>query len=333
MNKLREKTMSTLKSSETEDWLDYRLVRPLSYLWAVLFAKLGVHPNAVTLMSWTIGVVSTYFYAQPSFYYDGWHGLLINIIAVLLLLWADIFDCSDGQLARMTGKKSRLGRILDGLAGFVWFVPIYLGIVYRFYNYHDIEFGWLGLDNSELNVQTATAIVFVLACISGYFGMGGQQRLADYYIQIHLFFLKGEKNSELDNAAQQQKVYDDTPWEGNRLWKGFLKSYITYTKMQEATTPQFQRLMKVLREKYGSVADLPDDLRNEILSELRGIMPWNAALTFNFRAAMFWLFCLSDVPALTFLWEIVGMGLLWAYIRHRHETFCKMIADRLTAAK
>ena len=279
--------MSTLKSSDTEDWLDYRVIRPLSYLWALLFAKLDVHPNTVTIMSMIIGAGSAYFYAQPSFVYDGWNGLMMNIIAVLLLLWADIFDCCDGQLARMTGKKSRLGRILDGMAGFVWFIPIYLVLVYRFYNNHGIEFGWFGIEDNEQNTLIATAIVFVLGIISGFLGMGAQQRLADYYIQVHLFFLKGEKGSELDNSAAQQKAYDETPWEGNRLWKYFLKTYVDYTKKQEASTPEFQRMMAVLKEKYGSASDIPEELREEILKESRGVLPWNGALTFNFRSAMF----------------------------------------------
>jgi len=324
--------MSTLKSSETEDWLDYRVVRPLSYLWALLFEKLDIHPNTVTIMSMIIGAGSTYFYAQPSFYYGGLYGLMLNLIGVVLLLWADVFDCCDGQLARMTGKKSQMGRILDGMAGFVWFVPIYLGIVYRFYYHHDIEFGWFGIENTEQNTLIATAVVLVLALISGFTGMGGQQRLADYYIQVHLYFLKGDKGSELDNSVTQQKIYDETPWKGNLLWKNFLKSYIDYTKKQEAATPEFQRLMKTLKEKYGDVSDIPMKVREEILYHSRKVMPWNAALTFNFRTAFFWMFCLCDIPAWNFVWEILGMGMLWAYTRYRHESFCKKIADSLLRA-
>jgi hypothetical protein len=30
-----------------------------------------------------------------------------------------------------------------------------------------------------------------------------------------------------------------------------------------------------------------------------------------------------------FVWEIVGMGLLYTYVRYRHESFCKRIADKL----
>ncbi len=326
---MNEKVQSTLKSSETEDWLDYHFVRPLSYYCAVGFAKLGVHPNMVTIMSMIIGAASTYFYAHGCYYYEGMEGLVYNLIAIFLLIWADIYDCADGQLARMTGKKSQMGRILDGAAGFVWFVPIYLGLVYRFYNYHDIEFSWLDIDNTMDNTYIATGVVFVLALISGFLGMGGQQRLADYYIQIHLFFLKGEKGSELDNSAQQQKLYDETPWKGNLIWKYFLKSYVGYTQKQEKATPEFQKLMGKLKDKYGSVDKIPAEVREEIHRNSLAIMKWNGLLTFNFRSGMFFIFCLLDIPVANFLFEIIGMSLLTYYINHRHEAFCKKIAQNL----
>lgn len=326
---MNEKVQSTLKSSETEDWLDYHFVRPLSYYCAVGFAKLGVHPNMVTIMSMIIGAASTYFYAHGCYYYEGVEGLVYNLIAIFLLIWADIYDCTDGQLARMTGKKSQMGRILDGAAGFVWFVPIYLGLVYRFYNYHDIEFSWLDIDNTMDNTYIATGVVFVLALISGFLGMGGQQRLADYYIQIHLFFLKGEKGSELDNSAQQQKLYDETPWKGNLIWKYFLKSYVSYTQKQEKATPEFQKLMGKLKDKYGSVDKIPAEVREEIHRNSLAIMKWNGLLTFNFRSGMFFIFCLLDIPVANFLFEIIGMSLLTYYINHRHEAFCKKIAQNL----
>lgn len=326
---MNEKVQSTLKSSETEDWLDYHFVRPLSYYCAVGFAKLGVHPNMVTIMSMIIGAASTYFYAHGCYHYEGMEGLMYNLIAIFLLIWADIYDCTDGQLARMTGKKSQMGRILDGAAGFVWFVPIYLGLVYRFYNYHDIEFSWLDIDNTMDNTYIATGVVFVLALISGFLGMGGQQRLADYYIQIHLFFLKGEKGSELDNSAQQQKLYDETPWKGNVIWKYFLKSYVGYTQKQEKATPEFQKLMGKLKDKYGSVDKIPAEVREEIHRNSLAIMKWNGLLTFNFRSGMFFIFCLLDIPVANFLFEIIGMSLLTYYINHRHEAFCKKIAQNL----
>lgn len=326
---MNEEFKKTLKSSETEDWLDLHFVRPFCYYWALLFARLDIHPNTVTILSMFIGAGSAIFFGCASFYYNGIEGLMFNLIAILLLCLADIFDCTDGQLARMTGKKSRLGRILDGVAGFVWFIPIYHAMVYRFYLHHELEFQWLGIEDTPENALIATGIAYALGLISGIMGLAGQQRLADYYIQVHLFFLKGEKGSELDNSQRQQEIFDQMDTSTPAVERYFQKSYIDYTKKQEAVTPQFQHLMKRLREKYGSTDNIPQEVRDEFRRHSLPVIKWNGLLTFNFRSAWLFLFCLLDVPVMNFVWEIVGMGLLYLYVNHRHETFCRQMADKL----
>ena len=326
---MNEKFKATLKSSETEDWLDLHVIRPFCYYCAVFFAKFDVHPNTVTILSMFVGAASAIFFGCGSFYYGGTWGLVYNIIGIVLLMIADILDCTDGQLARMTGKKSRIGRILDGIAGFTWFLPIYLVLVWRFYLHHDLEFGWLGIENTQQNTLIATAIVLVLGAISGFVGMAGQQRLADYYIQVHLFFLKGEKGSELDNSVRQQEIYDQMPADAPAYERLFQKSYIDYTKKQEQVTPQFQRLMARLREKYGSTDNLPAEVREEFRQRSLPVIFWNGLLTFNFRESWLFLFCLLDVPVMHFVFEIVVMGLLYKYVNRRHEGFCREMSDRL----
>ena len=326
---MNEKIKQTLKSSETEDWLDLHVIRPFCYYCALAFAKLDIHPNTVTILSMFIGAASAVFFACGSFRYSGVWGLCMNIIGIVLLMIADIFDCTDGQLARMTGKKSRLGRILDGVAGFAWFIPLYVLLVWRFYQHHTIEFNLLGIEDNEQNVLIATAVVFALGLYSGIVGLAGQQRLADYYIQVHLFFLKGEKGSELDNSVRQQEIYDQMGPDTPGVERMFQKSYIGYTQKQERRTPQFQRLMKLLREKYGSTDNIPTEVREEFRRQSLPLMTWNGLLTFNFRSFWLFLFCLLDIPVCNFLFEIVCMGLLCLYVNRRHEAFCKKIAEGL----
>ena len=320
---------TTLKSAETEDWLDLHVIRPFCYYLAVFFAKFDIHPNTVTIWSMVIGAASAIFFGCGSFYYSGGWGLAMNIIAIVLLMIADIFDCTDGQLARLTGKKSRLGRILDGVAGFAWFIPIYHALVYRFYLHHELEFSWLGISDTPQNVLIATVVVYVLGLISGIVGLAGQQRLADYYIQVHLFFLKGEKGSELDNSRRQQEIYDAMDEHTSAVERYFQKSYIGYTQKQEKRTPQFQRLLGKLRKKFGSTDNIPEDVRKRFHDQSLPVIFWNGLLTFNFRSFWLFLFCLLDVPVMNFLWEIVAMGLLCCYVNRRHEAFCKKIADDL----
>ena len=326
---MNEEFKKTLKSSDTEDWLDLHFVRPFCYYWALLFARLDIHPNTVTILSMFIGAGSAIFFGCASFYYNGMEGLMFNIIAVLMLCLADIFDCTDGQLARMTGKKSKLGRILDGLAGFTWFIPIYHAMIYRFYLHHDLEFQWLGIEDTAENALIVTGIAYIIGVIAGFMGTGGQQRLADYYIQVHLFFLKGEKGSELDNSKRQQEIYDQMDESTPAYERYFQKTYIDYTKKQEASTPQFQRLLAKLRSKFGSLDAIPQEFREEFRQYSLPVIKWNGLLTFNFRSFWLFLFCLLDVPVMYFVWEIVGMGLLYLYVKRRHEAFCRKLADKL----
>lgn len=326
---MNEEFKKTLKSSDTEDWLDLHFVRPFCYYWALLFARLDIHPNTVTILSMFIGAGSAIFFGCASFYYNGMEGLMFNIIAILMLCLADIFDCTDGQLARMTGKKSKLGRILDGLAGFTWFIPIYHAMIYRFYLHHELEFQWLGIEDTPENALIVTGIAYIIGVIAGFMGTGGQQRLADYYIQVHLFFLKGEKGSELDNSKRQQEIYDQMDESTPAYERYFQKTYIDYTKKQEASTPQFQRLLAKLRSKFGSLDAIPQEFREEFRQYSLPVIKWNGLLTFNFRSFWLFLFCLLDVPVMYFVWEIVGMGLLYLYVKRRHEAFCCKLADKL----
>ena len=326
---MKEKILSTLKSSETDDWLDIHVVRPLAYYFALFFAKLDIHPNTVTIVSMIIGASSFIFLAHGSFYYEGTHGLYMNIIGLLLLVLADILDCTDGQLARLTGKTSRIGRILDGISGFIWFIPVYAALTWRVFTYHSIEFGWFGITDTYEASLILLVFVLVLGFCSGMVCFAGQSRVADYYIQVHLFFLKGEKGSELDNSAKQQKTYEDTPWKGNFFWKLFLRSYVNYTKKQEKKTPNFQRLLAVLKEKYGSTENIPAAFRQKFHDYSLPVLTYNGLLTFNFRMAFFILFLLLDLPLMYFVFEVVFMSLLCEYIVHRHESFCRKLTEEL----
>ena len=78
---------STLKSSDTEEFIDIHFYRPIGYRWALFFQKLGVTPNAVTIASIFLGVG-----AGICFYFDN---LSITILGIILLIWANSYDSAD----------------------------------------------------------------------------------------------------------------------------------------------------------------------------------------------------------------------------------------------
>lgn len=308
-----ENISSTLKSSDTEEWLDVVFTRKVGFAFARLFRKLGWHPNTVTIISMVLGACAGLGFFSRA---DSLQGLIYNIIGVAMLMTANFLDSADGQLARMTGKKTRLGRILDGAAGDVWFIAIYYALCQRLFHQNipflQIEWGWW---------------VFVLAAISGFICHARQCSLADYYRNIHLFFIRGNADSELDSYARQKEINNTTKWGDDVLWKFFLTLYVNYTKTQEKQTPQFQRLMFLLNEKYGK--NIPLSFRVSFRRMSLPLMKWANILTFNTRAIVLYVTCLLDVPWLYWVFEITVMSVLYLYMRHTHESFCKKMSDNI----
>lgn len=319
---MKQDVQHTYKSNDTEEWLDRVFTRPIGYLWAKFFQRLGVHPNVVTVLSITIGITSAFFFAHGSWRTEGSAGLMLNILGILLMMWANFYDSADGQLARMTGKKTQLGRILDGAASIIIFVPVYCALVWRSYQYHNMEFQWLHIADTERNAAIYGLILFGIALFSGFVCHGGQCRLADYYRQIHLFFLKGESGTELSTSTHQQQLYDAMPWRGHLIEKTFLKTYVNYTRQQEKTTPAFQCLMQRLHDLYGKAGNAPESFRNEFRKRSLPLIPLTNILTFNTRAIALYVCCLVDLPWLYFVFEIVVMSALCGYMRSRHEQMC-----------
>jgi len=291
---------STLKSLDTEEFIDMRFYRPIGYRWALLFNKLGLSPNFVTVLGIFIGIA-----AGICFYYQS---LYINIIGMLLLVWANMYDSADGQLARMTGKKSALGRILDGLCGDLWFVTIYIAIILRLYP----SWGFW---------------ILILAFTTGYFHRM-QAALADYYRNAHLFFLKGKSGSELSDSKQLKKNFEKTTWKQNFIFKMFDYFYIGYTKGQESWTPHFQRMMKIIKEKYPN--EVPQWFRTAFREKSLPLMKYTNMLSFNTRVIVLFISLFIDKPWLYFVFELTVLNTMLIYMVFKHERMCAGFVKQLT---
>lgn len=300
MNTKKELT-STFKSLDTEEWLDIHFTRPIGLMWAKFFNRFDIHPNVVTVFSIILGVAAGVMFYFPD--------LLHTVIGILLLMWANFYDSADGQLARMTGKKTQLGRVLDGFAGDVWFFCIYAAICLRLMP----EWGWW---------------IWLLAAVSGLICHAKQCQLADYYRNIHLYFLKGTKGSELENSGKLKEEFDALPWKGHLIWKIFLHSYGGYTRSQEQMTPAFQKFKKACDTAFNG--NIPQALRDDFRAGSRPLMKYANILTFNTRAIFLYIVLLLNIPWVYFVFEITVMTALFLYMRARHEKLCKRLTERLS---
>lgn len=108
---LLEKYRKGLKPFVVEEWVDLILYRPLGFAVALPLTKTPVTPNQVTFASVVVGVAGAWAMAQGTYEMLVW--------GAILYMLSNVLDCSDGQLARMTQRFSRYGRIYDGVADYV----------------------------------------------------------------------------------------------------------------------------------------------------------------------------------------------------------------------
>ncbi|MDE6811513.1 MAG: CDP-alcohol phosphatidyltransferase family protein [Muribaculaceae bacterium] len=298
--RLRAEYRSSLKSMDTEETFDLIFYRPIGFVWAKIARRLGVTPNVITIASIFLGIG-----AAVAFYFNNFW---INLLGVALLVWADSFDSADGQLARMTHQYSRLGRILDGLSGDIWFVCIYAAICLR----ENVTSEFF-MDHKWM--------IWVLAAVTG-FCHAVQAAMADYYRQFHLYFVKGEDGSELEKASRLWKKFHSLSWKKNFWNKLVLAFYTNYTVGQEKRTPCMQRLRRALEAAYGD--RVPAGFRSKFREQGKSLMKYTNILSFNTRTfALFAAILIFRMPWLYFVFELTALNIILVYMMYRHESLCR----------
>lgn len=308
--KLIEEVKATLKSADTEGAFELYVTRTPGYLWALLFRFLHVHPIAVTLMSIVIGAAAGWFFLSER--------LGMNIIGMCLLIWANWYDCADGQLARMTDQRTLIGRILDGFAGDVWFFSIYFFICLR-------------LTTTPLPfTDTPWGICIWLLCAwAGFHCHARQCAISDYYRNIHLWMLLGRQRSELDGSADIEKRYNALAWRSKDWFeKLYLFFYRHYCLGQEQQTPTFQLLYATLRSRFPN--GVPETLRNDFREKSLPLMPTTNLLTFDFRVGVLFLSLFLGQPWLFPAVECTLMEWWRKQMKKSHEQFCAYFLQHIS---
>ena len=305
----KELYRASIKSIDTEEFLDMWFYRPLGFRCALFFRNRGVHPNVITIASIFLGIAAGVCFLQEN--------LRWNILGVLLLMWANLYDSTDGQLARITGQRTRWGRILDGFAGDCWFFCIYFAIAAR-ETFEPIPFA------PEYNWGV---LIWILVSFCGFWVHGSQCQLADYYRNIHLYFTNERNGNEFHNSAMQRKEYKETSWRKSFFWKLFLNAYVSYVENQERMSPCFQRFIKCVHKHYGT--DIPAGLRKEFRVGSLPLMKYTNILTFNSRAIMLCFAMLTGELWMYLIFELVVLMAIFIYMKHKHERLCNRLTKKI----
>lgn len=261
------------RPAEIENLSNRFLLHPLSNRLAPLLARAGVHPNLVSLAGLAFGASAALLYARA--------GPWVETLAALacMLAW-HVMDGADGQVARLTGKASPTGRIVDGLADYTVFMLVYVALAWISEPQYGI-WGW----------------------IAG--GIAG----ASHVIQAALYELQREKYvawTTADSPLPRGRTPQGEAWRQSAFWR------------LEWAYVRLQRLVDgagiMVPDNGDSFAPAGSETRRDIASRYAGqyapdVHRWGV-LSANSHTLAIFAFVLAGWPIGYFLFEALALNLV-----------------------
>ncbi len=287
-----------LKHEDVEERIDLLFYRPIGAALTRWLASTSVTPNQVSVASAIIGGLGGWFFFSDR--------LAINVLGMLAFVLANLLDSVDGQLARMKKMTSRLGRVLDGLAGVAIFGSIYLFLAIRLSR----EDGWPAL------------LLGVLALLSQAF----QNQMADYFRNAYLSCALRSARGELDTPADAGRLQKEARKAGRWYARILFRLYRDYVGRQELMAPRTARLHKRL-------AGLPPEERAEAAEYYRTLsrplLPHLAWLATNVRMLALFAMLFAGVPRWFFPFNIVPLNIALVILVALNERNSQRVLARL----
>ena len=202
---MHDEYKKSLKPPETEELINQLINRPLAFLAAKVLQKLKATPNFVTLLSLLCGVSSGFIFSRGRYPDIMWASLLLQFMI--------IFDCADGQLARLTNRSSKLGRILDSLADLATHCSVYWGVAIGLYRH------------------TGTALPFVLA-LSAQISMYLHMAFFDHFKSVFITIARPDCIDQLDSLDKLKEKIEQLEMNNSRLSSMLGRIFLWFSKME-----------------------------------------------------------------------------------------------------
>jgi phosphatidylglycerophosphate synthase len=289
---------ATYKAREVEGVFDLYFYRPIGFWLAQFFARLKMTPAAVSLLAGIFGVIAGHLY-----YY---RNLSINVAGMVLHVCANTLDNADGQLARLTHRESRQGRIIDSVADHLVFVSIYLHLTLR------------------CLFEGSSPVIFLLAFAAG-ISHALQGAAADYYRSTYLYFVMSGARKSVDSSSDLRSDYSKLTWRHAPWQKLLLALYLNFTSQQEMLAPRLKTLRDVVRQLFHG--EIPDWLRTRYRDLARPMLKWWRLLMTNVRMLVLFALLFISQPVYYFWFELIPLNLLFVYLLFRQDDMAESLLE------
>ena len=289
---------ATYKARETEGVLDLYFYRPTGFHLARFFAKMNMSPAGVTLLACLFGIIAGHLF----FYRD----LRTNVAGMALLVCANALDNADGQLARLTHRESREGRIIDSVADHLVFVSIYIHLALRYL------------------VAGASPAILLLALAAG-ISHALQGAAADYYRTTYLYFATNRSRMELDSSFVLRSNFRKLSWRRQPWHKFLLALYLNFTRQQEMLSPNLRKVREAGGQLFGG--QIPIWLKSRYQSLAGPALKWWRLLMTNTRMLVLFAVLFIGQPIWYFWFELTLLNLLLVYLIICEENMAESLLE------
>ncbi len=260
------------RARELQDPLNHYLYHPLAWQLARALAKTPLTPNIVSVIGGLFVVGAAIAYAQP-----GWP-LMAALGLALHMSW-HVVDGADGDLARITGRASPIGELVDGVCDYTSHIVLYLVL------------GWV--------------LAGAIGPSAGWWMLGAG-----------LSHIVQSNHVEVQRRQYQWWVYG-TPWlrnthaqAGSATASGFFGAIVSaYLRLASGMTPHALRVDAAVEAAQGDPARL-EEIRAAVRAEAPPLLRMCKILGPNPRAIVLGLAMLAaGLSAST-----TGQGPLWYFL-------------------
>jgi len=294
---------ATYKAREVEGALDVYFYRPLGFRLAEFFAHLKMTPAGVSLLAGLCGVIAGHLY----FYRE----LGVNIAGMVLHVCANALDNADGQLARLTHRESRKGRIIDSVADHLGFASVYVHLTLRY--------AFAGASPAIWFLALGAAISHAL-----------QGAAADYYRTAFLYFAGGRRAridcSTVLRADYRKLIWWQRPWD-----KLLLALYLNFTLQQEMLAPGLKRLRDTARAVFQG--QIPGWLEQRYRDAADHMLKWWRLLMTNTRMLVLFALLFLGQPIYYFWFELIPLNVLFLYLIMRQGKMAKSLEQLIVTQR
>lgn len=284
---------------ELQDPLNHYLYHPLAWQVARVLAHTPITPNMVSVVGAGFVVAAGLAYTQLTWPLAAALGMMLH------MTW-HIVDGADGDLARLTGRSSPIGEMVDGLCDYLSHVVLYLLLAAMLAQSTGLFSGWL-------------AWVLVV-------GAGISHALQANHVEVQ-------------RRQYQWWVYG-TPWlrnshdkEGSatsRSWAGKLVS--SYIAVASGMTPEALRVDAAIQQAHGDQARLAEIAR-AVRDEAPPLLLLCKVLGPNPRAIILGLSMVAGSPVWYMLYQAIFLNLLLIYSVRAHNAAARRIAAKIGVSR